>query len=921
MVKAGTKVPIMLFIIMILLYSDCMATGSDFNQDTIKLKLTVPEKTDTNNFNVFSKKFSSKKIALVLSGGGARGIAQLGVLNFLEKNRIKPDLIVGTSIGSILGGLYSSGYSTDEIRKMLYDFDWDRALSLSNTYQRTSLFLEQKKIQDRSLLTIPLDGLTPVLLPSSFSNGQYLSEKINSYFLNARFHPVKDFSDLRIPFVAVATDLNSGKRIGLKKGNLSESVRASFTFPLLYTPVKMNGKDLVDGGLTANIPVQVAKGNGADFIIAVNSTSPLKNLNELNDPINTADQILSITMSQLNDLQLKEAGIVLTPEIGKHSANNFKKFEFLIKKGEEIASVNSDFILKKVDSLYSSESSNFNNFFINPKIEVVSDILLNELSDTLNKITDTKFEKQTSVERNLRMIYNTGYFKNVYAVAVPDESSVRIVYHAESNPVMNDVEIISPFKFLKETVDVFKSKNNGKVLNHYEVENLYYNILGEMRKNSYPAAYIKLFRFDYDKGKLVIETNGGNLDSIIIKGNVVTQQNVISREVKFEQHKPLTKQSLDESIKNVISTNLFGQVSFDFDFPGLHTTPDMKITVHEKNTKALRFSIKVDNEKNLQLLLDLRDENLFGTGIEAGFLAAGGLRNRIYLAEIKSNQFFSLPLTFNFNSYYSFNDVYRYEQAIDTIKNEYTVNRIGEYRNLRNGGMSFLFGTQLERLGTIYTQGFFENQEIRNKSNSESITEKFRMLKLKFGGIFDTEDVLPFPTNGTLLNFYYETAKNILEGELSYTKLYLSYEQYFTIVKSHVLKPRFVFGFADKTTPLTEQYYLGGQKSFFGMVENELSGRQILGTSIEYRYRFPYKIFFDTYLSFRYDLGNVWQFTEDIRFKDLRHGFGLSAGFDTPLGEASFSVGKSFLISKGLKKDSFIFGPYDFYFSIGYDIY
>lgn len=918
MLRAGSIIALLLIALM---NSDCRAFGADINQDTIRLKLFSPDKSDSNYYNLRFKKFSAKKIALVLSGGGARGIAQIGILKILEKKNIKPDLIVGTSIGSVLGGLYSSGYNIDEIKKMLNEFNWERALSLSNSYQRASLFLEQKKIQDRSLLTIPLDGVKPDLLPSSFSNGQYLSEKINSYFLNARFHPEHDFYDLKIPFISVATDLNSGKRIALKKGNLSESVRASFTFPLLYSPVKIKGRDLVDGGLTANIPVQVAKNEGADFIIAVNSTSPLKNLKELNDPINTADQILSITMSQLNDLQIKDAGIVLRPDIGKHSANNFKNFDYLIKKGEEIAELKARDIMSKIDSMYSTESSNFNNFFLNPKVSVESDFLKEELSDTISKQTDSKFERQTSVEKNLRLIYNTGYFKDVFAVAVPDESSVNIVYHAVSNPKLIDIELKSPFKFLKKIIDKFKLENTDKIINFHKVEMLYDDILGAMRDNSFPAAKINKFYFDYEMGKLTIETNGGYIDSLLIKGNKITNLNVITREIKFEPFAPLRKKNLDESIKNVMSTNLFSQVSFDFDYPEQNMAPAMKISVLEKNTRAFRFTIKADNEKNLQLLLDLRDENLFGTGIEAGALAAGGLRNRLYLAEIKSNQFFSLPLTFNLNTYYSFNDIYRYIQNIDTIENKYDVNRIGEYRNLRNGGVSFLFGTQLERLGTIYTQGFFENQEIRNKSNSENITEKLRVFKLKFGGIFDSEDVLPFPTSGTLIDFYYETAKNTLEGEASYSKLYVSYEQYFKIVTSHVLKPRFIFGFADKTTPLTEQYSLGGQKSFFGMLENELTGRQILETSIEYRYKFPYKIFFDTYFSFRYDLGNVWQFTEDIRFKDLRHGFGLSAGFDTPIGEASFSVGKSFLISKGLTKDSFIFGPYDFYFSIGYDIY
>jgi NTE family protein len=104
------------------------------------------------------------------------------------------------------------------------------------------------------------------------------------------------------------------------------------------------------------------------------------------------------------------------------------------------------------------------------------------------------------------------------------------------------------------------------------------------------------------------------------------------------------------------------------------------------------------------------------------------------------------------------------------------------------------------------------------------------------------------------------------------------------------------------------------------MIEDELRGRQILKASLEYRYFLPYKLFFDTYFSVRYDLGRMWENAEDIRFKDLRHGIGLTASFDTPLGEASFSVGKSLIINRGLKKDSFIFGPYTYYFSIGYEL-
>ena len=913
-----------LLILLILIFkvenSFSQDSSSEIIQDTVALNLKIRGNTDTNYFNIFSKSYSDKKTALVLSGGGARGIAQLGIIEELEKNNIRIDMIVGTSMGSIIGGFYASGYNTGEIKNLLLNLNWKKALSLTNKYQRTSLFLEQKKIQDRSLLTIPLDGIKPVLLPSSFSNGQYLSEKINSYILNSRYHAKNDFTNLKIPFSAVATDLNSGKRVILDKGNLSESIKASFTFPLLYSPININGRELVDGGLTENIPTGVAKTLGADFIVAVNSTSPLKDNNELKDPINTADQILSISMTQLNKLQLKDANIVLTPDIKNFSATDFTNIDYLISEGKKNATDLMDKIKSGIDSLEMSESRYFNNFIINPSVKVYADYLQKEIYDTLEKLTEKQFEKYTSIEKNLKMIYRTGFFSNVYAEIEREQNIAQISYILESNPVLIDINLINSFSFLDSMINNFKRSNINKPANFIVYKNFHDELLGKLRNKGLSLVEITKFYFHNNSGSLEIIFSSGNIGGIEIKGNNTTNENVIAREIKANVFSVVNKNEINESIKNVMSTNLFGQVSFDYNFKKLRSDPLLNVSVIEKNTKALRFTIKADNERNLQLLLDLRDENIFGTAIETGLLAAGGLRNRIYQLEIKSNQFFSLPLTFNLNSYYSFRDINTYIQVTDTVKNRFTVEKTGEYRNLRNGGLSFLFGTQLKRTGTIFAQVFFENQQIVNKANSESLVEKLRILKLKFGGLFDTEDVLPFPSNGTLINFFYETSNNLLEGNLSFSKFYFSYEQYLPVANSQTLKPKFIFGFADRTTPLTEQYSIGGEKSFFGMVDDELRGRQILEFSLEYRYLFPYKIFFDTYFSFRYDLGNVWQVTDDIRFKDLRHGIGLTTAFDTPIGEASFSAGRSFIVKNGFNNNSFVFGPYNFYFSIGYDI-
>ena len=140
----------------------------DSVESFITLDLKPKVNLDTNNFNIFFKKFNKKKVALVLSGGGARGLAQIGVLKAFEEKDIPIDMIIGTSIGSIVGGLYSSGYTPNELNSIVDSIDWDNKFSLTGKYHRESLFFEQKKIQDKSLITISLDGFEPQL-PSSLT--------------------------------------------------------------------------------------------------------------------------------------------------------------------------------------------------------------------------------------------------------------------------------------------------------------------------------------------------------------------------------------------------------------------------------------------------------------------------------------------------------------------------------------------------------------------------------------------------------------------------------------------------------------------------------------------------------------------------------------------------------------------------------
>jgi outer membrane protein assembly factor BamA len=408
------------------------------------------------------------------------------------------------------------------------------------------------------------------------------------------------------------------------------------------------------------------------------------------------------------------------------------------------------------------------------------------------------------------------------------------------------------------------------------------------------------------------------IDNLEISGNNRTNDNLILRELSFSNEELIKKNELENSLKNVIGTNLFRQVSFDFDFEKKRYHPDLQINVVERSSRNIRISGRVDNERNLQGYFDIRDENIYGTGLEAGAFFAGGLRNQYFEVEFKSNQLFKSPLTYDFSYYTGFRNIYEYSTSIDNEDNSYSRLQTGEYKN-KKSGYGLLVGMQIEKLGTIYGKLNFEFLAAQSITPVDFLRdEKYNTIKFKFGGNFDTRDILPYANNGSLINFFYETSQNRLGADRSYSKLFLNYEQYFPLGLLHTIRPRFIFGSADKTTPLPEFFSIGGEDSFFGMVEDEYTGRQILQLSFEYRFKYPYKLFFDTYLKARYDLGRIWENTTDVKFKDLRQGLGLSLCFDTPVGEASFSVGKAFLIQRGLTQDSFIFGPYTYYFSIGY---
>ena len=250
-------------------------------------------------------------IGLALSGGGARGLAQIGVIKALEESGIKIGAIAGTSMGSIIGGAYASGYTVEEMDSIVINTNWEKLLSINNPSDRRELFIDQKINEDRSLFTLRLNGLSPVL-PTSFNEGLRLQNYLTLLCLSAPVISNNGFDNLFVKYRAVCTNLVDGSPVILSGGSLARAMRASSSVSFLLAPVVMDSLTLVDGGLVSNIPVSAVKELGVDYVIAVNTTSRLRNDEELELPWNIADQTVSIPMKKLEEAELSKANFHLT---------------------------------------------------------------------------------------------------------------------------------------------------------------------------------------------------------------------------------------------------------------------------------------------------------------------------------------------------------------------------------------------------------------------------------------------------------------------------------------------------------------------------------------------------------------------------------------------------------------------------------
>ena len=420
---------------------------------------------------------SKPKICLVLKGGGALGFAHVGVLRVLEKNRIPIHCIAGASMGSIVGAAYASGNSMDEINEVIYNTDWVDLFG--ETINRSDLDFRMKAGRNREIfgdtkISI-IDG--KLKAPTGVVQGQNIRLLFQKLFGNLS-SPI-NFDSLPIPFRAIATDIETAESFVPSSGDLSKIVRASMSVPGAFAPIEIEGKVLVDGGLSNNLPVDVALNMGADILIVVDLQSDLAKKEELTNPFSITGQMISMLFLQNTVQSLKlvrENDILIEPNVRAYSVTSFDKATEIALIGEEATNKIIDKLKllsitqegykkyqelrvqrikqnKRIDFIKIKNDSNFTDKRIKREIKIKAG-------------EDFDVEK---IEASLKNLYKTGYFKTVQYNLIQENNENILEIEANGKKWLDKY-----FRMGFSLEDDFEGENNFRLATAFRTKNPFF---------------------------------------------------------------------------------------------------------------------------------------------------------------------------------------------------------------------------------------------------------------------------------------------------------------------------------------------------------------------------------------------------------------------------------------------------------------
>jgi NTE family protein len=538
---------------------------------------------------------SEAKVALVLSGGGARGIAHIGVLKVLDELDVKIDFITGTSMGAVIGALYAQGYSGKEIEEIILNKHFQDLLD--DGISRENLYIGEKRWLPNSNLFFELDDNLLPSLPKSIIIGNRLTNNFFNYY----FPSIKldSFDELPIPFRAVATNIVTGKLKIFDSGNLHEAVRASMSVPSIIAPFRLDKKLYVDGGVRANFPTEIAKENGCDIIIGVRVNTGLKEESQLNTLLQIYDQTLNISINDNVITSTEFCDILITPDLESVSTFNFKNRLEIIKQGENAAKEN----IIELDKLPKNKK--------NIKHEIIETIGFEKISVEGNRyLSNSKIKEFVGLKTGMiytkndileafDQAYSSKLFDVIYPVISQNENgNILIIKVAEANRKKLDIGVAynevdqlvvsSTIEFNNVFQKNSKFFANVKLGGKQEINFDYVKNYGK-----FYGAYYRIFPFareyetftynlEHEVEKSVVTTEFGATSGLgVFTKHLVLEFYGYAIEKKHHQHiaefqdeeyysdgfgLKLYHESLDDLIFPTRGGKIFGKISLDKDY-------------------------------------------------------------------------------------------------------------------------------------------------------------------------------------------------------------------------------------------------------------------------------------------------------------------------------------------------------------------
>ncbi|HKZ68077.1 MAG TPA: patatin-like phospholipase family protein, partial [Chitinophagaceae bacterium] len=426
----------------------------------MKLLFLIPSFIALSLFSFSQSLPGRPKIGVTLSGGGAKGLAHIGILKAIDSAGLKVDYITGTSMGAVIGSLYSIGYSADTLEKIARTVDWD--LLLSNQSGLRSLFMEEKDEYGKYDIELPWVN-NRFKISTGFLEAQELWLKLSELFFPVS--NIKDFSQFSIPFRAIATDVGNGEAVVLQDGEIITAIRSSMAIPSVFTAVNYNGKMLVDGGISRNFPVRDVKEMGADFVIGSSVATGLLPSEKVKNVIQLLLQIAFFREAEDSKKEVPLCDVYIPFDLDKYSMGSFIDADEILKAGIDEGKRLYPRFKQLADSLnekYGKQEITLQ------RLPTVKPVFIDTL-EVIGLVNTTKTFFVNTMNLKLHKNYNATELADMVRQAFGTRYYSRIAYSLEHQPGGNCKIIFdvteNPLTFLKAGIHYNRSSGIGLIAN------------------------------------------------------------------------------------------------------------------------------------------------------------------------------------------------------------------------------------------------------------------------------------------------------------------------------------------------------------------------------------------------------------------------------------------------------------------------